>query len=97
MVSIAIAFHASFCAVRALVVAIAGDQANDETGDCPSQRDSSHCRQKRQSDAAAGSAAEDESDATGYSQRSQRFFFYIFGDISIAPTPPLICIGDGLC
>lgn len=91
------AFPASFCAVRVLVVAIAADEADDETGDCPAQCDSSHCRQKRQSDAAAGSAAEDESNATGDSQRRQRFFSDIFGDVPIAPTPPLIRIGDGLC
>jgi len=85
MVSIARAFVASFGAVRPVVV-IAGDQVDDEIRGCPAQRDSSHYRHKRKPDAAVRSAAEDESDAAGYSQRGQRFLSYIFADVPLLPT-----------
>ena len=52
--------------------------------------------QKREPDAAVGSAAEDESDAAGYSQRGQRFLPDVFADVPLAPAQPLIRRG-GLC
>jgi len=42
MFSIAMAFAASFCAIRVLVVGIVGDQTDDEIGGGPAQRDPSH-------------------------------------------------------
>jgi hypothetical protein len=92
MLSIAIAFASSFCAVASPVVAIAGDQVHDEIGRCAAQRDSSDDRQKRKPNAAVGSAAEDEADAAGNSQRSQRFLAYVFADVPIAPAYSLIDI-----
>ena len=82
----------------ALVVVIAADQTHNETGSRPAQRDSSYQGQECEPDAAVGAAAEDESDATGYRQRGQRFLFYVFADVPIAPAPPLIVIRQGgLC
>jgi len=97
-VSIALALTASFRAVRVLVVAIAGDQVDDKAGGCPAQRDSSHYRQNRQADATVGAAAENESDAAGDGQRSERFFPDVFADVPLAPTPLVIRLRcGGLC
>ena len=74
---------------------IAGDQVHDETGDGAAQRDSSYDGEECESDTAFSSAADDEADATGDSQRGQRFFLYIFADVAIAPTAPLDIAGFG--
>jgi hypothetical protein len=86
------AFAVRSCAVRSLVVGIAGDQADNRTGGCPAQRDSSHDSQKRKPDAAVGSSTEDESCRAGYSQRGQRFLSDEFADIPLPATQPLIRI-----
>ena len=74
---------------------IAGDQIHDETGDGAAQRDSSDDGEEREPDAAFGAPADDEADATSYSQRGQRFFFYIFADVAIAPTAPIDVVREG--
>jgi hypothetical protein len=74
---------------------IAGDQVHDETGDGAAQRDSSDYGQECESDAAFGASTHDEADAAGYRQRGQRFFFYIFADVAIAPTLPLEVVCKG--
>jgi len=68
---------------------IAGDQVHNEIGDGAAQRDSSYCGDECETDAAFRASADDEADATGYRQRGQRFLFYIFADVAIAPTAPL--------
>ncbi|MGA3231151.1 hypothetical protein [Candidatus Binatus sp.] len=98
MFFIAMAFAASSCALRFLIVGIAGDQADDETGGGAAQRNSSHDGQERKPDAAVGSSAEDKSCRAGYSQRGKRFLPDEFADVPFPPTQPLIRIrGDGLC
>src|ERR1700719_3147450 len=69
MVSIAMAPGASCRAVGSLVVLFAGDQVHDEIGSHAAQCDSSHYAQQCEPDAAVGTAANDESYATGNSQR----------------------------
>jgi hypothetical protein len=88
-VSIAITSASIRSAARSWFPAIAGDQIHDETGDGAAQRDSSDYGQECESDAAFGASADDKADATGDSERGQRFFFYIFADVAIAPTTPL--------
>src|ERR1019366_4769514 len=98
MFSIMVVPAASFCTLRVLAVAIAGDQANDKTGGCPAQRDPPHDGQQRKPDAAVGSSAEDESCRAGDSQRRQRFLPDEFADVAFPPAQPLIRIRrDGLC
>jgi hypothetical protein len=70
---------------------IASDQVHDESGDCAAQRDSPYYGEECEPDAAPGASADDEADATGYRHRGQRFFFYIFADVAIAPTAA-ICV-----
>ena len=84
---------ASCRAVGSLVVLFAGDQVHDEIGSHAAQCDSSHYAQQCEPDAAVGTAANDESYATGNSQRGQRFFSYIFADIAIPPTLFLVRFG----
>lgn len=74
---------------------IAGDQVHNESGDGAAQRDSSDDREEREPDAAPGASADDEADATGYRYRGQRFFFYIFADVAIAPTTPIDVVLEG--
>jgi hypothetical protein len=90
MVSIAMAPATSCCAIGSSVVAIAGDQVHDEIGSHAAQRDSPHYAQHCEPDSAIGTAAKDESDATGNSQRGQRFLSYIFANVAIPPTPFLV-------
>jgi hypothetical protein len=90
MVSIAMASATSLRAVRSLVVVLAGDQVHDEIGSGAAQRDSSHYAEQCEPDAAVGTAANDEPDATGDSQRGQRFLSYVFADVAIPPTPFLV-------
>ncbi len=52
-------------------------------------------RQQREPDAAVGAAAEDESDATGYSQRGQRFLSYVFADVPLSPTQSFVRVRWG--
>jgi hypothetical protein len=92
MVSIAMAPASSCCAVGLLIVVPAGDKVDDEIGSHAAQRDSPHNAQHCEPDSAVGTAANDESDATGYGQRRQRLFFYIFADVAIPPTPFLVLI-----
>src|ERR1019366_2600594 len=96
--SIVLVSAGSFYKLRVLVVAIAGDQADDKTGGCPAQRDPPHDGQQRKPDTAVGTSAEDESCRAGYSQRGQRFLPDEFADVAFPPTQPLIRIRrDGLC
>jgi hypothetical protein len=97
MVSIAMAPALRCCAVGSLVVVPARDQVHDEIGSHAAQRDSPHYAQQREPDATVGTAANDESDAAGYSQRSQWFLFYVFAYVAIPPTLFLIffhCAGS---
>ena len=89
------AFSARFGAVGILNIAIAGDQADYETGGGSAQSDSSRDGQKRKPDTAASAATEDEADAAGDRERSQRFFSDVFADVPLAATQLLIRIGDG--
>jgi hypothetical protein len=95
MVSIAIAPAASLLAIGSLVAVIAADEIDDETGRRAAQRDSSRDGQECEPDAAAGAPADNESDAAGDRQRSQRFFSYVFADVALAPALPLIRFGVG--
>ncbi|MGP0084409.1 MAG: hypothetical protein ACLP0B_12375 [Steroidobacteraceae bacterium] len=98
MCSIVAGFAANFCTLRVLVVGIAGDQADDETGGGATQRNSTHDGQQRKPDAAVGSSAEDESGGAGDSQRGKRFLSDEFADVPFAAAQPLIRIRrDGLC
>src|ERR1039457_5099464 len=98
MFSIVVVSAASFCTLRVLAVAIAGDQADDKTGGCPAQRDPSHDGQQRKPDTAVGSSAEDESRRAGDRQRRQRFLPDEFAEVAFPPAQPLIRIRrDGLC
>ena len=79
-------------------VAIAGHQVHDEVGSRAPQRDSPHDAKECEPEAAVGASADDESDATCYRQRSQRFFSYVFADVPFPPTQSLNCICRvGLC
>ena len=80
----------SFCTLRVLAAAIAGDQADDKTGGCPAQRDPSHDSQKRKPDTAVESSAKEKSCRAGYSQRGQRFLPDVFADVPFPPTQPLL-------
>jgi len=88
MVSIAIA-ATSCCTVRSAAVAIAGDQIHDEIGSRAAQRDSSDDAKECEPEAAVGASADDESDATRYRQRRQRFFSYILADVPFPPAQSL--------
>jgi hypothetical protein len=85
----------SLIAIRSFVAVIAGHQIHDETGRRAAQRDSPRYGQECEPDAAVSASAEDESDAAGDRQRSQRFFSDVFADVAIAPAPLLIRFGCG--
>jgi hypothetical protein len=97
MVSIAMALATSRAAVGSLILVPAGDQVYNKTGSHAAHRDSSRDAQQCDTNAAVGTAAQDESDATGNRQRGQRFLFYVFADVAIPPTLFLIvfhCAGS---